>query len=254
MSESNQQSTSQILKKRAKQNNRGFFRRLIKFLFWTALLGILIVAASAVGIYYYLSKDLPKITSLADYRPPIITSVYANDGQKIAEFYKERRIVIPLTDMPDMLKKAFIAAEDARFYSHSGIDTDALKEVMEYNLSKNRFVYGGSTISQQTIKNIFLTPSRNPMRKWHEFTLTIGMERNISKKRILSLYLNIAEFGRGIYGVNAAAQHYWGIPASELSTNQAVELAATLPAPVKHNPETRTKFFLKRVRKIGRYF
>ncbi len=157
-------------------------------------------------------------------------------------------------NIPKHMIRALIVAEDARFYSHSGIDTDALQEVMEYNLSKKRFVYGGSTISQQTIKNIFLSPSRNPLRKWHEFVLTIGMERNLSKQRILHLYLNIAEFGRGIYGVNAAAKHYWGIPASRLSVRQAIELAASLPAPVKHNPGTRTKFFLKRVRKIGRYF
>ena len=161
---------------------------------------------------------------------------------------------ISINKIPKHMIRALIVAEDARFYSHSGIDTDALQEAMEYNLSKKRFVYGGSTISQQTIKNIFLSPSRNPFRKWHEFVLTIGMERNLSKKRILTLYLNIAEFGRGIYGVNAAAQHYWGIPASRLSVRQAVELAATLPSPVKHNPKSRTKFFLKRVKKIGRYF
>lgn len=160
---------------------------------------------------------------------------------------------VSIKKIPKHMMRALIVAEDARFYSHSGIDTDALKEVMEYNLSKKRFVYGGSTISQQTIKNIFLSPSRNPLRKWHEFALTIGMERNLSKKRILSLYLNIAEFGRGIYGVNAAAKYYWGIPASGLSVKQAVELAATLPAPVKHNPKSRTKFFLRRVKKIGRY-
>ena len=161
---------------------------------------------------------------------------------------------VPIRKIPKHMVRALIVAEDARFYSHSGIDTEALTEVMEYNLSKKGFIYGGSTISQQTIKNIFLSPSRNPLRKWHEFVLTIGMERNLSKERILSLYLNIAEFGRGIYGVNAAAQYYWGIPASRLSVKQAVELAATLPAPVKHNPATRTKFFLKRVKKIGRYF
>ncbi|MDH5660894.1 MAG: monofunctional biosynthetic peptidoglycan transglycosylase [Gammaproteobacteria bacterium] len=161
---------------------------------------------------------------------------------------------VSINKIPKHMTRALIVAEDARFYSHSGIDTNALTEVMEYNLSKKRFIYGGSTISQQTIKNIFLSPSRNPLRKWHEFVLTIGMERNLSKERILSLYLNIAEFGRGIYGVNAAAQHYWGIPASRLSVKQAIELAATLPAPVKHNPSSRTKFFLKRVKKIGRYF
>ena len=161
---------------------------------------------------------------------------------------------ISINKIPKHMIRALIVAEDARFYSHSGIDTDALKEVMEYNLSKKRFIYGGSTISQQTIKNIFLSPSRNPLRKWHELVLTIGMERNISKQRILSLYLNIAEFGRGIYGVNAAAKYYWGIPVSRLSVKQAIELAATLPAPINHNPKTRTKFFLKRTKKIGRYF
>jgi monofunctional biosynthetic peptidoglycan transglycosylase len=124
---------------------------------------------------------------------------------------------------------------------------------MEYDLSEGRLVYGGSTISQQTIKNIFLSPSRNPLRKWHEFVLTMGMEHHLSKKRILSLYLNIAEFGRGIYGVDAASRYYWGIPVSEISVNQAIELAATLPAPVRHNPNTHTRFFLKRVKKIGRY-
>ena len=161
---------------------------------------------------------------------------------------------IPINNIPKYMPRALIVAEDARFYYHSGIDTDALAEVMEYNFSKNRFVYGGSTISQQTIKNIFLNPSRNPFRKWHEFVLTIGMERNLSKRRILELYLNIAEFGQGIYGVNAAAQFYWGIPASHLSVQQAIELAASLPSPVKHNPNSRTKFFLKRVKKIARYF
>ena len=161
---------------------------------------------------------------------------------------------VSINKIPKHMIRALIVAEDARFYSHSGIDTEALQEVMEYNLSKNRFIYGGSTISQQTIKNIFLSPSRNPFRKWHEFVLTLGMERNLSKNRILTLYLNIAEFGRGIYGVNAASQYYWGIPASRLSVRQAVELAATLPSPVKNNPNTRTKFFLKRVKKIGRYF
>jgi len=161
---------------------------------------------------------------------------------------------VAINKIPNHMVRALIVAEDSRFYSHSGIDTDALKNAMEYNLKQKRFVYGGSTISQQTIKNIFLSPSRNPLRKWHELVLTIAMERNLSKERILTLYLNIVEFGRGVYGVNAAAKYYWGIPASQLSVKQAVELAASLPSPVKHNPKTRTKFFLQRVKKIARYF
>ena len=125
---------------------------------------------------------------------------------------------------------------------------------MEYNLSRKKLVYGASTISQQTVKNIFLSPSRNPLRKWHELVLTIGMERNLSKERILEQYLNVAEFGRGLYGVDAAARYYWGIPASALTSSQAVELAAPLPSPTRNNPKTRTRSFQNRVKKIRRYF
>jgi len=150
--------------------------------------------------------------------------------------------------------RAIIVAEDSRFYSHAGLDLDALKQAMEYNLSAQRFVYGGSTISQQTVKNIFLSASRDPLRKWHEFVLTLGMEQNLSKRRILELYLNVAEFGRGVYGVEAAARFYWGVSAAGLSVRQAIELAATLPAPVTNNPTNRTRFFKNRVKKIYRYF
>lgn len=161
---------------------------------------------------------------------------------------------VPVNRIPRRMIRALVIAEDSHFYSHNGIDTNALKKAMEHNLSEKRFIYGASTISQQTVKNIFLSPSRNPLRKWHELLLTLGMERNLSKKRILELYLNVAEFGRGIYGVDAAARYYWNIPASRLSVRQAIELAATLPAPVKHNPKTRTRFFRNRVEKISRWF
>ncbi|MDH5516809.1 MAG: monofunctional biosynthetic peptidoglycan transglycosylase [Gammaproteobacteria bacterium] len=160
----------------------------------------------------------------------------------------------PISKISKHMVRALIVAEDASFYSHSGIDMEALQAAMEYNLSEQRFVYGGSTISQQAVKNIFLSSSKNPLRKWHELVLTIGMERNLTKRRILELYLNVAEFGRGIYGVEAAARYYWGVSASNLSVNQAIQLAATLPAPVRHNPATNSAFFKKRVRKISRYF
>ena len=161
---------------------------------------------------------------------------------------------VSIERIPPNMVRAVIVAEDARFYEHEGVDIEALKAAMEYNLSEKRLVYGGSTISQQTVKNVFLNPSRNPLRKWHELLLTIGMERNLSKKRILEHYLNVAEFGRGVYGVDAAARYYWGIPASRLSNRQAIELAATLPSPSKHNPNTRSKSFQNRVKKIRRYF
>jgi monofunctional biosynthetic peptidoglycan transglycosylase len=157
---------------------------------------------------------------------------------------------VPFTKIPEHLVRAVIVAEDSRFYQHNGFDLIAFREAMDYNLSQRRAVVGGSTISQQTVKNMFLNPSRNPIRKWHELLMTWFMERKLSKGRILAIYLNIAEFGRGIYGVEAASQHYWGISAFQISEDQAVELAATLPSPKKHNPKTQTKTFNRRVIKI----
>jgi monofunctional biosynthetic peptidoglycan transglycosylase len=160
---------------------------------------------------------------------------------------------VDLEFLPRHLPRAIIVAEDARFYQHKGLDQEAIEEAIEYNLSQGRIVYGASTISQQTIKNLFLSRSKNPLRKLHEVLLTHMMERNVGKKRILEIYMNIAEFGKGIYGVEAAAQYYFGKPASYVSVDEAVELAATLPAPVNHNPQTRTDFFQKRVDKISRH-
>jgi monofunctional biosynthetic peptidoglycan transglycosylase len=161
---------------------------------------------------------------------------------------------VSLRNIPQSMVRAVIAAEDSRFYEHEGVDLEAFREAMEYNLSEQRMAYGASTISQQTAKNLFLSPARNPIRKWHELVLTLGMERNLSKRRILEQYLNVVELGRGIYGVEAAAWYYWGISATRLSNQQAIELAATLPSPVKNNPRTRSASFLRRVKKIRRYF
>ena len=160
---------------------------------------------------------------------------------------------VPQNWIPDHMRHAVIVAEDARFYQHTGFDLDALKNAMEYNVEHMKFKYGASTISQQTIKNMFLSSARNPLRKWHELVLTIGMEIKLSKERILQIYLNIAEFGPGIFGVEAAAQYYYGVSVHTLTKWQAAELAASLPSPKKHNPKTRTPRFLKRAKKIYRY-
>ena len=181
-------------------------------------------------------------------------SAYQADQRENQDLPSLRWNPVPLEAISQGMIRAVVVAEDSRFYEHDGVDLEAFKEAMEHNLSEQRMVYGASTISQQTVKNLFLSPARNPLRKWHELILTLGMERNLSKKRILELYLNVAEFGRGIYGVDAAAKHYWGIPAYRLSNRQAIELAATLPSPINNNPATRSKSFERRVRKIRRYF
>lgn len=160
---------------------------------------------------------------------------------------------VPLARIPHVLRQAVIIAEDSRFYEHEGFDLIAFKEAMDYNLARGRFALGASTISQQTTKNLLLSSSRNPLRKWHELILTWDMERHLEKNRILEIYLNIAEFGPGIYGAEAATRAYWGKPASALTWSEAAELAATLPSPKQHNPATRTRRFDERVQKIMRF-
>ena len=113
---------SDTRKKRVRREKRGFFKTLVLWSFTLGIILIVCVTAASMAVYYTISKDLPKITSLADYHPSIITTVYADDNRKIAEFFKERRVVIPLSEMPQMLLDAFVAAEDARFYKHQGID------------------------------------------------------------------------------------------------------------------------------------
>lgn len=160
---------------------------------------------------------------------------------------------VPYARIADSLKRTVVVAEDARFWDHEGIDYAALRDAVDTNLERGRIVVGASTISQQTAKNLFLSPSRSPLRKWHELVLTGAMERRLSKPRILELYLNVAQFGRGVFGAEAAARHYWGTSAAALSWRQAAELAAALPSPVADNPATRTARFQRRVRKIERF-
>ncbi len=166
---------------------------------------------------------------------------------------KLRWYPIRLSIIPKHVIRSVIVAEDSRFYQHQGFDQEALKKAMEYNLSKGKLIYGASTISQQTVKNLFLTPSRNPLRKFHEAILTYAMEKNVGKQRIIEIYLNNAEFGRGIYGVEAAARYYFAKNAGQLSKVESIQIAATLPSPVKNNPSTRTQSFLKRQNKIAQH-
>jgi monofunctional biosynthetic peptidoglycan transglycosylase len=193
----------------------------------------------------YASGPIPKSAFMRDYE---------KDRAANQNLPAVRWTPIAYKSIPKDMIRAVIVAEDANFFHHEGVDVEALKEAMEYNWEKGRVVYGSSTISQQTVKNLFLSPSRNPVRKLHEYLLTFSMEEHLPKRRIMELYLNVAEFGPGIYGLEAAARHYFGVRASEMTTLQCLELAATLPAPAKNNPLTRTRFFSKRLGKLQNQF
>jgi len=226
----------------------GLLRRAGRVVHWTLrlLLVFLIVDLFYLGITWpdwrrIATGPIPKSAFMRDYEKKLTVN---KDGSRL------QWQPVAFSVFPKHLLRAVILAEDSRFYEHRGFDLIAFKEAMDYNLKEGRFVLGASTISQQTVKNLFLTPSRDPLRKWHELILTWGMENQLSKRRILDIYLNVAQFGRGIYGVQAASQAYWGINADRISPVQAAELAASLPNPVKHNPATRTGFFIKRSKRL----
>ena len=138
------------------------------------------------------------------------------------------------------LKRAMVAAEDAKFVDHEGFDWDGIQTAMEKNQKKGRVVAGGSTITQQLAKNLFLTPSRSYLRKAEEAVITVMLETLLDKKRILEIYLNVIEWGNGVFGAEAAAQRYFGVHASQLTALQAARLAAMTPSPrlFERNPNS----------------
>jgi monofunctional biosynthetic peptidoglycan transglycosylase len=231
-----------------KQQRRSWWRRLLR-----PLLAVLALLLLIDGIYLvFLWPNWDKLA-----RGPVPKSNFIHHYEALRKEDKSlpplRWQPVPLAAIAPVMRRAVIVAEDSRFYEHEGIDTEAIQEAMEKNLEKGKIVYGASTISQQTVKNMFLSSSRDYLRKWHELLLTWSMENHLSKSRILEIYLNVAEFGPGVYGVEAASRYYWGIPASALSSDQAAQLAACLPSPRKHNPDTNTRTFQQRVARIQRH-
>lgn len=230
------QSKSDIRKKRGQREKRGFLKILI---LWSFLLGLVLILCGGVAslvVYYSISKDLPKISSLADYHPSVITTVYADDGRKIAEFFKERRIVLPLSEIPPMLIDAFVAAEDSRFYKHRGIDFLSIIRAFFKNLEAGTIVQGGSTITQQVTKSFLLTPERSYKRKIREAILAYRIDKAFSKKDILYLYLNQIYLGHGAYGVQAASENYFAKSVQEINLAECAMLAGLPQAPSKYSP------------------
>ena len=227
---------AEILKNRAKRSPGRFITRVILLLLGIILTGMILCSLTLVGIYFHLSEGLPKISSLSDYRPPIITTVYSDDNRKIGEFCKERRIVIPLSQMPKKLTEAFIAAEDARFYQHAGIDFISIIRAFFKNIEAGTIVQGGSTITQQVTKSFFLTPERSYRRKIKEAILAYRIDNTLDKDDILFLYLNQIYLGHGAYGIEAAAENYFGKKTSDLNLAECAMLAGLPQAPSRYSP------------------
>ncbi len=166
---------------------------------------------------------------------------------------KSLRIVhrwVPISRLPKYVVNAVVVAEDGTFWTHGGFDWYEVQESIEKNIEKRRVARGGSTITQQLAKNLYLSTSRDPLRKAKEALITLLLERHLSKTRILELYLNNIEWGKGIFGIESAAQTYFGKPASALSLEEAARCAAVIPSPLRHRPDSDTRWVSYRTRVV----
>ncbi|MBF0202774.1 MAG: PBP1A family penicillin-binding protein [Desulfamplus sp.] len=223
-------------RKNQKRPEKSFFSTFLKWAFGFVFLCMAGILTFLTLLYLHINHGLPKINNLTDYRPPTITNVFSDDGTKIGEFYKERRIVMPLSDMPPDLINAFIAAEDSRFREHVGIDLIGIIRAFIKNMRAGSIVQGGSTITQQVTKSFLLTPERTYKRKIKEAILAYRIDKTFSKEEILFLYLNQIYLGHAAYGVEAAAENYFGKPAKDLSLAECSMLAGLPQAPSRYSP------------------
>lgn len=209
-------------------------KRLLKL----ALLGVFLVVAIIGGAYAWYSRDLPSVEELRSYRPPQVTKVACRDGSLCAEFYLQRRTWVDVTKLPKHVRDAFLAAEDADFYTHDGLDYLGILRSAVKNLKPGGMKSGASTISQQACRTLLLTQERTLARKIREWILTPRMEQALGKDQILNLYVNTIYFGNNRYGVEEAALFYFGKHAKDLTLGEAAVLAGTVQLPHRINPVT----------------
>jgi penicillin-binding protein 1A len=228
---------------KAPKRGPGLVVRSVRGLFG-AFLGLLLLVgvigtAGGYVAFQHFSADLPDVDGLKNYQPPVMSRVYAGDARLLAELAAERRIFVPVSAIPDIVKHAFISAEDQNFYSHRGVDPLAIVRAAVFDVShagQGKRPIGASTITQQVAKNMLLDNQMSFARKAKEAILALRIEQNLSKDRILELYLNEIYLGLGSYGVAAASQTYFNKPLDKLTVAEAAFLAALPKAPNNLNP------------------
>ena len=194
---------------------------------WLLVLGLAVI--SSIALYVVLSW--PDVAALAENPPETTAFIERARSRGVDVDWRW----VPYDSISPNLKKAVLVAEDFSFFSHNGFDTHEIK-IAARDAVKGKRVRGASTITQQLAKNLWLSPSRSPLRKIKEVILTRQLEHTLSKPRILELYLNVVQVGPNIYGAEAAARHYFGVPAADLNADQAAQLAAALPRPSTWHP------------------
>jgi penicillin-binding protein 1A len=221
------------------KNLVGWVTWLVGRLLALGVIGLIAGAGGGYLAYRHYSADLPDVEGLRSYEPPLMTRVFASDGRLIADFATERRVFVPYSGIPDLVKQAFVAAEDRNFWSDPGIDPLAIVRAAAFDLThlgQGRRPIGASTITQQVAKNMLLDNQVSLARKVKEAILAMRIDRTLTKQRVLEIYLNEIYLGLQSYGVGAAAQAYFNKPLDQLSLSDAAFLAALPKAPNNYNP------------------
>jgi penicillin-binding protein 1A len=201
------------------------------------ILSLIIIGSvlTIVVIFHYL-PNLPDPSTLLHYSPPVKTTIYDAKGIPLAELYAEKRIIVPISDIPKNLKDAVVAIEDERFYSHTGIDLRSIMRALYRDIISGELKEGASTITQQLARNVFLTQEKTPSRKIMEMLLALRIETTLSKEEILYLYLNLIYFGEGCYGVESAARTYFGKHVKDLNLAECALIAGLIRGPEIYSP------------------
>lgn len=210
--------------------------KTIKFFISTTMISITALLVFGIASYYYFGHDLPSIENLRNYKPPTITKFFSDNGEIIGEFFIEKREVVSLDRIPNHLIQAFVAGEDARFFQHKGLDYLAIIRALFKNIFSGEIIQGGSTITQQVVKSLLLSPEKSLYRKIREAILSFKIEKYLTKEEILYLYLNQIYLGHGAYGIAMAAENYFGKPVDELTLSECALLAGLPQAPSKYSP------------------
>ncbi len=217
-------------------SRRRWARRLGWVIYGLLFTVLLIGAGTAYFIYTSYIKDLPDFTAIKEYRPPVVSRIYARDGRLMGEFYAERRVEVPYSRLPRHLVLAFVAAEDSRFFEHPGVDIFGIARAFLRNVEAGEIVQGGSTITQQVVKRIMLTSEKSYARKIKEAVLAYRIDNYLTKEEILTIYLNNIFLGRGSYGVEAAALEFFSKHVEDLTLAESALLAGIPKAPSRYSP------------------
>ena len=210
---------------------------------------VLAILLTIAAVEYFTIPSYATIEALARVNPRSSAMMEERKQEHDGRWAITRKWV-PLSEISPDLVHAVVVSEDGSFFTHSGFDWYEVKESVERNWSEGRIVRGASTITQQLAKNLFLSSSRDPMRKLKELVITMRMEKALSKYRILELYLNVIEWGRGVFGVEAASQTYFHKSAKDLTREEAARLAAVIPSPLRHDPTLDSRYVTNRAESI----